>query len=89
MFKKRLTYLSPPTYHYNMNMNGVDLGDQMHSYYVFQRICKRGPFPAITFSFDLEVALTNSYLLQRQAPFGILMADNSHKGFRQYLIEQI
>ena len=54
---------------YNNKMNAVDIGDQLRSQYGFHhRIC-RGGWQAITWTFLLDVALINSYLLpQRGQP---------------------
>lgn len=50
---------------YNDNMGGVDIGDQLKAGLgIEHRVCK-GNWRAMAWSFLLETALVNSYLLQR------------------------
>jgi hypothetical protein len=49
---------------YNDNMGAVDIGDQLRSYSGYDHRFRRGGWQSISWSFLLEVALVNSYLLQ-------------------------
>lgn len=50
---------------YNHNMNGVDIGDQMRSYYNNPRPVRRGGWQALAWDFLLNVIVVNTYILQR------------------------
>jgi hypothetical protein len=50
---------------YNEEMNHVDRGDQLRSYYEYRHPLRRGAWQALCWTFLLDVALVNSYLLQR------------------------
>lgn len=50
---------------YNFNMNSIDIGDQLRSSLGYDHRYRRGGWQAIAWSFLLEVALINSYLIQR------------------------
>jgi hypothetical protein len=49
---------------YNDKMNHVDRGDQIRSYTTYEHRFRRGPWQALLWSFLLEVALANSFILQ-------------------------
>ncbi|EXK25671.1 hypothetical protein FOMG_17678 [Fusarium oxysporum f. sp. melonis 26406] len=51
---------------YNDEMNHVDRGDQIRSYTTYQHRFRRGPWQALLWSFLLEVALANSFILQKK-----------------------
>lgn len=51
---------------YNVEMNHVDRGDQIRSYTTYQHRFRRGPWQALLWSFLLEVALANSFILQKK-----------------------
>ncbi|KAI6751881.1 hypothetical protein HG531_006577 [Fusarium graminearum] len=51
---------------YNNEMNHVDRGDQIRSYTTYEHCFRRGPWQALLWSFLLEVALANSFILQRE-----------------------
>ncbi|KZL82358.1 hypothetical protein CI238_13322, partial [Colletotrichum incanum] len=48
---------------YNHKMGGVDISDQMRSYYQYCRPIRRGGWQAIAWNFLLEVVLVNSFML--------------------------
>ncbi|RYC80246.1 hypothetical protein BFJ63_vAg16867 [Fusarium oxysporum f. sp. narcissi] len=50
---------------YNEEMNHVDRGDQLRSCYKYRHPLRRGAWQALCWTFLLDVALVNSYLLQR------------------------
>jgi hypothetical protein len=54
------------TAQYNDEINHVDRGDQIRSYTTYEHRFRRGPWQALLWSFLLEVALTNSFILQRE-----------------------
>ncbi|KAK1973191.1 hypothetical protein LZ30DRAFT_642122 [Colletotrichum cereale] len=45
-------------------MNGVDMSDQMRSYYQYSHPIRRGGWQSIAWNFLLEVVVVNSFLLQ-------------------------
>ncbi|KAK1973884.1 hypothetical protein LZ30DRAFT_641240 [Colletotrichum cereale] len=45
-------------------MNGVDVSDQMRSYYQYSHPIRRGGWQSIAWNFLLEVVVVNSFLLQ-------------------------
>ena len=47
-------------------MNHVDRGDQIRSYTSYQHRFRRGPWQALLWSFLLDVALANSFILQKK-----------------------
>ncbi|KZL79459.1 hypothetical protein CI238_13567, partial [Colletotrichum incanum] len=49
---------------YNHKMNGVDVSDQMRSYYQYSHPIRRGGWQSIAWNFLLEVVVVNSFLLQ-------------------------
>ncbi|KAJ0131738.1 Uncharacterized protein HZ326_25164 [Fusarium oxysporum f. sp. albedinis] len=51
---------------YNDEMNHVDRGDQIRSYTTYEHQFRRGPWQALLWSFLLEVALANSFILQKK-----------------------
>jgi hypothetical protein len=51
---------------YNNEMNHVDRGDQIRSYTSYQHRFRRGPWQALLWSFLLDVALANSFILQKK-----------------------
>ncbi|EXL65980.1 hypothetical protein FOPG_17827 [Fusarium oxysporum f. sp. conglutinans race 2 54008] len=53
---------------YNDEMNHVDRGDQLRSYTSYDHPLRRGAWQALTWSFLLNIALTNSYILQLYGP---------------------
>ncbi|KAI7772027.1 hypothetical protein LZL87_011720 [Fusarium oxysporum] len=65
---------------YNDEMNYVDRGDQIRSYTTYEHRFRRGPWQALLWSFLLEVALANSFILQKKIyqphwqPYGTLQA---------------
>lgn len=71
---------------YNNHMNGVDIGDQLRSAFQAKRRIKRGGQQALLYLFLLEVAVTNTYLLQR---YGWSTPITSQSIFRQRLYSQI
>ncbi|KAK2005311.1 hypothetical protein LZ32DRAFT_499555, partial [Colletotrichum eremochloae] len=48
----------------NHKMNGVDVSDQMRSYYQYSHPIRRGGWQSIAWNFLLEVVVVNSFLLQ-------------------------
>ncbi|KAL9567582.1 hypothetical protein ACKAV7_008346 [Fusarium commune] len=65
---------------YNDEMNHVDRGDQIRSYITYEHRFRRGPWQALLWSFLLEVARANSFILQKKThqphwqPYGTLQA---------------
>jgi hypothetical protein len=53
---------------YNDQMNHVDRGDQLRSYYKYDHPLRRGPWQALAWTFLLDVALVNSYIAQLHGP---------------------
>ncbi|UPL02957.1 hypothetical protein LCI18_013891 [Fusarium solani-melongenae] len=53
---------------YNDEMNHVDRGDQLRSYYAYNHPLRRGPWQALCWTFLLDVALVNSYVIQLRGP---------------------
>ncbi|ENH71976.1 hypothetical protein FOC1_g10000088, partial [Fusarium oxysporum f. sp. cubense race 1] len=53
---------------YNDEMNHIDRGDQLRSYTSYNHPLRRGAWQALTWTFLLDVALTNSYILQLHGP---------------------
>jgi hypothetical protein len=53
---------------YNKQMGAVDIGDQLRATEGLDHRNRRGGWRAIAWTFLLEVALINSYLLQQRAP---------------------
>ncbi|RKK86522.1 hypothetical protein BFJ68_g17134 [Fusarium oxysporum] len=51
---------------YNDEMNHVDRGDQIRSYTTYEHRFRPGPWQALLWSFLLEVALANSFILQKK-----------------------
>ncbi|KAF4417297.1 transcriptional regulatory [Fusarium acutatum] len=51
---------------YNDEMNHVDRGDQIRSYTMYEHRFRCGLWQALLWSFLLEVALTNSFILQKK-----------------------
>ncbi|TVY65365.1 hypothetical protein Focb16_v015453 [Fusarium oxysporum f. sp. cubense] len=49
---------------YNDEMNHVDRGDQLRPYYKYDHALRRGPWQALAWTFLLDVALVNSYIVQ-------------------------
>jgi hypothetical protein len=49
---------------YNDEMNHVDRGDQLRSYTSYEHRFRRGPWQALLWSFLLDVALANNFILQ-------------------------
>jgi hypothetical protein len=49
---------------YNDEMNHVDRGDQLRSYTSYEHRFRRGPWQALLWSFLLDIALANSFILQ-------------------------
>jgi hypothetical protein len=49
---------------YNDEMNHVDRGDQLRSYYKYDYALCRGPWQALAWTFLLDMALVNSYVVQ-------------------------
>jgi hypothetical protein len=49
---------------YNDEMNHVDRGDQLRSYYKYDHALRRGAWQALAWTFLLDVALINSYVVQ-------------------------
>lgn len=47
---------------YNDEMNHVDRGDQLRSYYAYDHPLRRGPWQALCWTFLLDVALVNSFI---------------------------
>ena len=71
---------------YNHNMNGVDIGDQLRAGYTSKWRLRRGGQQALLYLFLLGVAVTNSYLLQRNSwPSPV----KSMGAFRQRLCTEI
>ena len=48
---------------YNDEMNHVDRGDQLRSYLAYDHPLRRGAWQALCWTFLLDVALVNSYIL--------------------------
>ncbi|RKK77629.1 hypothetical protein BFJ70_g17123 [Fusarium oxysporum] len=63
-----LKIISIPTVaaQYNDEMNHVDHGDQIRSYTTYEHRFRRGPWQALLWNFLLEVALANSFILQKK-----------------------
>ncbi|KAF5231438.1 hypothetical protein FANTH_13418 [Fusarium anthophilum] len=53
---------------YNDEMNHVDGGDQLRSYTSYDHPIRQGAWQALTWTFLLDVVLTNSYILQLHGP---------------------
>ena len=53
---------------YNDQMNHVDRGDQLRSYYAYDHPLRRGAWQALAWTFLLDVALVNSYVAQLRGP---------------------
>ncbi|KZL84279.1 hypothetical protein CI238_13510, partial [Colletotrichum incanum] len=53
-----------PIDQYNHKMGGVDVSDQMRSYYQYCRPIRRGGWQSIAWNFLLEVVIVNSFMLQ-------------------------
>ncbi|KAJ0128603.1 putative oxidoreductase YusZ [Fusarium oxysporum f. sp. albedinis] len=53
---------------YNDQMNHVDRGDQLRSYYKYDHPLRRGAWQALAWTFLLDVALVNSYITQLHGP---------------------
>ncbi|KAJ0130256.1 putative 4-hydroxy-2-oxoglutarate aldolase [Fusarium oxysporum f. sp. albedinis] len=51
---------------YNDEMNHVDREDQIRSYTTYEHRFRRGPWQALLWNFLLEVALANSFILQKK-----------------------
>ncbi|ENH66786.1 hypothetical protein FOC1_g10007442 [Fusarium oxysporum f. sp. cubense race 1] len=51
---------------YNDKINHMDRGDQIRSYSLYQHRFRRGPWQALLWSFLLDVALANSFILQKK-----------------------
>ncbi|KZL67850.1 AC transposable element-derived protein 4 [Colletotrichum tofieldiae] len=49
---------------YNHKMNGVDISDQMRTYYQYSHPIRRGGWQALAWNFLLEVIIVNSFFLQ-------------------------
>lgn len=64
---------------YNFNMGGVDIADQLRSYYATQQTTRRNWMPL--FFWLLDTAIVNSYRIAGKAG-----STRSHKEFRQHLV---
>lgn len=51
---------------YNHQMNAVDRGDQLRSYHGYDHSFRRGPWQALAWSFLIDIALINTYIIQKQ-----------------------
>ncbi|KZL79263.1 hypothetical protein CI238_13529, partial [Colletotrichum incanum] len=51
-----------PIDQYNHKMGGVDISDQMRSYYQYCRSIRRGGWQSIAWNFLLEVVIVNSFI---------------------------
>ncbi|KAJ3455260.1 hypothetical protein MRS44_013860 [Fusarium solani] len=51
---------------YNHEMNAVDRGDQLRSYIGYNHAIRRGGWQALAWTFLLETALINTYILQKR-----------------------
>jgi hypothetical protein len=71
---------------YNNNMNGVDIGDQLRAGFQKKTRIKRGGQQALLYFYLLEIAVVNTYLLQRH---GWEMPITTQSSFRQQLYSQI
>lgn len=71
---------------YNHHMNGVDIGDQLRSEFQTERRIRRGGQQALLYLFLLEVAVTNTYLLQR---YGWANPISNQSTFRKRLYFEI
>lgn len=73
---------------YNLEMNAVDRGDQLRSYWGPNRRVRRGGWRALAWDFLLEIALINSFILQKrgQPQWKPL---NSQELWRQQLVDDL
>jgi hypothetical protein len=53
---------------YSDEMNHVDRGNQLRSYYAYDHPLRRGPWQALCWTFLLDVTLINSYIIQLYGP---------------------
>lgn len=67
---------------YNHHMGGVDIADQLHSYYSTQQIARRNWMPL--FFWILDTVIVNCYLIAREK--GSLL---THREFRQTLVWEL
>ena len=51
---------------YNKWMNGVDQGDQIRSYTGYRHSLRRGAWQALAWTFLLDIAIINSYIIQQK-----------------------
>ena len=74
---------------YNDEMNHVDRGDQLRSYYTYDHPLRRGPWQALCWTFLLEVALVNSYLAQLKGPQPNWKRYTNHKEWRECIYNEL
>ncbi|POR30845.1 Uncharacterized protein TPAR_08914, partial [Tolypocladium paradoxum] len=71
---------------YNDKMGAVDIGDQLRASEGIEHRVRKGSWRALAWTFLLEVALTNSYLLQLHGQVGPgWKAQKTQRGWRQLL----
>lgn len=73
---------------YNLEMNAVDRGDQLRSYWGPNRRVRRGGWKALAWDFLLEIALINSFLLQLRG-LSQWKPESSQKSWRQRLVDDL
>ena len=75
---------------YNHNMNGVDIGDQLRAEFTPDRRIRRGGHQALIYLFLLEVAITNTFLLQREGwPVASKLRCTNQTTFRMALVKEL
>ncbi|EGU88210.1 hypothetical protein FOXB_01272 [Fusarium oxysporum f. sp. conglutinans Fo5176] len=62
----RIIPIPSVTAQYNDKMNHIDRGNQIRSYTSYQHCFRRGPWQALLWSFLLDIALANSFILQKK-----------------------
>ena len=75
---------------YNHFMNGVDVADQLRSYYTTQRIHTKSWKPL--WHFLLDTTIVNCYKIAKSSPkrpWGEPSSHHSHKDFRLELVEEL
>lgn len=73
---------------YNDHMGGVDIGDQLKAGLGLDHRNRKGNWRAMAWSFLLETALVNSYLLQRKGQPN-WQPINDQKQWREHIVRQI
>ncbi|KAI8680763.1 hypothetical protein NCS56_00482300 [Fusarium sp. Ph1] len=74
---------------YNDEMNHVDRGDQLTSYYAYDHPLRRGPWQALCWTFLLDVALVNSYVIQLRGPEPSWKRFTTQKEWRECIYNEL